>query len=300
MTINAIRSVVAAVALNPMETSEAIVRQAAHIAQRAGAELHLVHAVPGPRQQPFRPAATAALRAALRAAEDGFDALEAQLPAGAAIASRHIAADAPARVIVERAAELEADLIVLSTQRGPDLRGHFIGTTADRVLRTSTAPCWLVRDSVALPLRRIGVTTDFSPCARRALVQVLQWADLLIDREDRAARIELIHREWSVVVLDDPTIIDRVLIPRMHEEIALARTDVAGVDDIEIVPRVIEGVDAGRCIAEFAAAEGVEFLVVATHGHGAVRRALIGSVASSLARQAPCSVLCVPPAGDMD
>jgi nucleotide-binding universal stress UspA family protein len=36
--------------------------------------------------------------------------------------------------------------------------------------------------------------------------------------------------------------------------------------------------------------------VLATHGYGAVRRALIGSVASHVVRAAPCSVLLVPPA----
>ncbi|HEV2132107.1 MAG TPA: universal stress protein, partial [Longimicrobiaceae bacterium] len=35
--------------------------------------------------------------------------------------------------------------------------------------------------------------------------------------------------------------------------------------------------------------------VIATHGYGALLRALIGSVASHVARRAPCSVLLVPP-----
>ncbi|HEU0078622.1 MAG TPA: universal stress protein [Longimicrobiaceae bacterium] len=44
-------------------------------------------------------------------------------------------------------------------------------------------------------------------------------------------------------------------------------------------------------------------LVLDTHGHGALRRALVGSIASAVARGAGCPVLLVPPAlwsGDGD
>ncbi|HWK90556.1 MAG TPA: universal stress protein [Longimicrobium sp.] len=38
-----------------------------------------------------------------------------------------------------------------------------------------------------------------------------------------------------------------------------------------------------------------DLLVMATHGYGAVRRALLGGTAQAVARRAPCPVLLVPP-----
>lgn len=41
--------------------------------------------------------------------------------------------------------------------------------------------------------------------------------------------------------------------------------------------------------------EWMDLVVVATHGHGAVARALVGSTASAVTRRAPCAMLLVPP-----
>ena len=49
-------------------------------------------------------------------------------------------------------------------------------------------------------------------------------------------------------------------------------------------------------ILRVAGRESADLLVIATHGYGAIRRALIGSVASSVARGASGPVLLVPPA----
>jgi nucleotide-binding universal stress UspA family protein len=49
----------------------------------------------------------------------------------------------------------------------------------------------------------------------------------------------------------------------------------------------------GQTIADYAEAENVGLIVVGTRGMGAIKRKLVGSVASELAQHAPCSVLLV-------
>jgi nucleotide-binding universal stress UspA family protein len=46
-------------------------------------------------------------------------------------------------------------------------------------------------------------------------------------------------------------------------------------------------------IAQFAAEEGLDLLVVASHGHGGLRHLVVGSVTEELVRSAPCPVLVV-------
>ncbi|HSN89857.1 MAG TPA: universal stress protein [Anaeromyxobacteraceae bacterium] len=51
--------------------------------------------------------------------------------------------------------------------------------------------------------------------------------------------------------------------------------------------------DAAAEIAAFAADQGVDLIVVGTHGRTGVRRLVLGSVAERVARLAPCPVLVV-------
>jgi nucleotide-binding universal stress UspA family protein len=44
-----------------------------------------------------------------------------------------------------------------------------------------------------------------------------------------------------------------------------------------------------------AAAEGCELIVIGTHGHGGIRRAVLGSVADHVSRHSPVPVMLVPP-----
>jgi nucleotide-binding universal stress UspA family protein len=51
--------------------------------------------------------------------------------------------------------------------------------------------------------------------------------------------------------------------------------------------------DPGEVIVEAARSEGVEMIVVGSHGRRGVERALLGSVSDHVVRQAPCPVLVV-------
>jgi nucleotide-binding universal stress UspA family protein len=47
-------------------------------------------------------------------------------------------------------------------------------------------------------------------------------------------------------------------------------------------------------ITEYAGSHGVDLMVVGTHGHGPIRRFVLGSVAERLIRAAHCPVLAIP------
>ena len=54
--------------------------------------------------------------------------------------------------------------------------------------------------------------------------------------------------------------------------------------------------DPGESIVSAAEAEGVDLVVVGTHGRGTIGRFLLGSVSDHVVRNAPCPVLVVRPA----
>lgn len=56
--------------------------------------------------------------------------------------------------------------------------------------------------------------------------------------------------------------------------------------------------DAARLILEKSKALGVEIIILGSHGHGRLHKALLGSTSEAIIRHAACSVLIVPSAKD--
>jgi nucleotide-binding universal stress UspA family protein len=70
----------------------------------------------------------------------------------------------------------------------------------------------------------------------------------------------------------------------------------AGTTAIET--HVIWSNPPAAAIAQWVRQHGCELLVLGTKGRSGLQDLLLGSVAASLSRQAPCAVLLVPPARD--
>jgi len=147
--------------------------RAALLARAHGARLHLIHVV--------HAGALDRLRALL-----GTDAgVEAELILDANRQLEALAADlggehGPAietslrngSVLTEVGAQgdaLNADLLVLGARGAGFLRRMALGTTSERLLRTTRRPLLVVRRKAHEPYRRVLVPVDFSPASRHAL-----------------------------------------------------------------------------------------------------------------------------------
>src|SRR5690606_9777178 len=87
-----------------------------------------------------------------------------------------------------------------------------------------------------------------------------------------------------------------VIEPALHQEVEKALERAGGVPDVDLREVLRWGDSPADEIVGMAGEERADLVVLGTHGRGAVTRALIGSVASGVARAAPCPVLLVPPA----
>lgn len=290
MTGVTVRSILAATDLGP--GSERVVASAADLAARLGADLHLVYALElrelPKLDRPSFPDRTRQAEHLLQ--EQARGAAASREPASAVVLDYE-----PHRAVAARANDVSADLIVLGPHRGSQVRAHFLGTSADWVLRNAGIPTLVVRDRLRDPPRRIGVASDFSGPAARGLDFAFALAGAFGGADGGGPEILLFHAGWEVERTDNPGLEQEKLIPKLEREAEAAKSRAGEPPSVPLRTGVAWGVSPADTISEYAEQEEVDLLVLGTHGHGGFRRLVIGSVASGVARSAPCPVLLIPP-----
>lgn len=123
-------------------------------------------------------------------------------------------------------------------------------------------------------LNEILFPTDFSP-ASEAAGRIAREMAL-----QAGARLHVLH---VVPPVTDPAL------PAEH----LARAGRSLADGLRIETVLLSGW-AGRNIVDYAREKRVDLIVVGTHGRTGITHAILGSVAETVVRLAPCLVLTVP------
>lgn len=289
------------VAADLSEGSSDVLRTGAALASLAGGELHVLHAfdlqdMPYLEHEQISISFQARLADAERALDDW---IRGGIPAGTPVASRKVVIRTAYKAILERAVDVDADLIVLGPHRGRGAVDRVLGSTADRVVRTSKVPCLVVPGPLSLPLRRLVVPLDLSSHARGALDVALAWA-LDYGRDSRYGlpdvEVDVVHVVPTLLAGREIGFDRAIVSPDLHREVreALERTPDAA--DVELRVEVLWHDAPAEEIVRFSAESLADMIVMGTHGYGALKRALLGSVASGVVRRAACPVLLVPPA----
>ena len=197
--------------------------------------------------------------------------------------------------ILEYAREEDVDLIVMGTHGRRGVRKWLLGSVANEVVRFAPCSVLTVRckgDPVPVePVNRILVPVDFSEYGREALRVACNIASTM------GAAIQLLH------VLSDG------LVPPLYDLGALRLSDLqAGIsnrvetslqEQLAQVPNcegitsswaILEG-HPGREIVEFSRDQGVDLIVIATHGLSGFKHFLLGSTTEKVIAGAECPVL---------
>lgn len=277
--------------LCPTDLSEASVNSvplATTLARLHGADLHLIHVhllhapeaadegVPFPGEE------------AARAALEG----SAGIVQWNQIVHRIVRGINAAPTILEYADEHDVDLIVMGSHGRRGFRRFVLGSVTAEVVRHASCPVLVVRHEPDAPpprdVNQVIVPVDFSAATDGALAVASELAGTL------DVPIELLHAVEPIpyVQMAYPIAVDdgefRAHAERRLDELA---NRMSSSHDIRrtIVVDTVEGAVAG-------AAERITepLVVMASHGHSGLTRALLGSTTERLLRRAPCPVLVVP------
>jgi nucleotide-binding universal stress UspA family protein len=296
----AIRTVVVGVDFSPV--SEIACRQAIGVARRTGARVVLAHAAAIPEQPEGLPTSMAdtaqaylgVLRGRMADDKRALGELRERLEGQGPDVSHVLVDGFPDDALVTAAHDLGAELIVTGSHARHGLGRILLGSVAERVVRSSPVPVLVARGAAEAAdggFHRILVATDFSDASERGF-------DLALAVAADGAAVELVHF-WQLPALSRAHAADEVdatlaeIRAGMEQHgaergaEALATRDTTRAD---VRYSLREG-DARDGILDLARVAGCDLVVVGSHGRRGLRRLLLGSVAESTVRHAPCSVL---------
>ena len=268
----------------------ALVR-AATLAARAGAALHLVHALAA---APEEHGTDAALRVrleryvagALGLPARGFDPLAPLAPTLAVVHGSTVA-----NAILRYVARVDADLLVVGTHGRRGLDRLLVGSVAQACVKAAPCPVLTVprgaeahEPSAQAP---VLVAVDFSDLSRAALAVGRELADL------HGADVELVHvvREAGPFTGLVPTVLDLDAVDpdRAHavrQRLARFAGGTASTVHVALGP-------PSRVVAALAETQSAGAVVMGAHGRSGVAHAILGSTAGATIQRAPCAVLTV-------
>lgn len=189
---------------------------------------------------------------------------------------------APHRILTEAAQKTGAELIVIGATGAGPLAAELLGSTADRVLRRSFCPVLVVRGELRVPPHRVLAPVDLSTLSGDAFRCGLCMVAQIAGSQEVQVR--------SVFASSFLEKAQRSAADELRRFVLENRPDLP----FPVETAVLSG-EARREILREIEEHPVDLVILGTHGHGGMDRLVLGSVASTVARKAPCSVLMISP-----
>jgi len=190
----------------------------------------------------------------------------------------------PDEAILETARETGASLIVVSTHGRSGLGRWMYGSTAGHLLHESQAPLLVIGKEVpdaaagGFAPKHVLVPLDGSALGEAAVPYALEAANAF------GAKITFV-RVAPLSVEAFPMMVPAVYWPRLDDDLAaganayLEKVRSSIQQPVEIV--VLRG-PRSEALLTFAEQNSVDLVVMTTHGHGGVQRAILGSTADRM------------------
>ena len=202
--------------------------------------------------------------------------------------------------ILQRVQDGKADLIVMTTHGRGAIDRFFLGGVADELIRQAAVPVLLVRPHEPAPglvpeplLEHVLVPLDGSSLAERALEPAL---DLMRLWKGRCTLLRVIEATPAATEAwpnrPHPPEHEREVAAKAYLEKIAGRLREQGT---AVETRIVVGLHAAPAILEAAQTQRCDFIALATHGWGGLRRMFLGSVTDKVIRASSLPVLAFRP-----
>ncbi|HEX7185636.1 MAG TPA: universal stress protein [Thermoanaerobaculia bacterium] len=286
--------------------SNSVVGTGAAVARAAGAKVYLVHVAP---PEPFAVGLETGWLAPGAFKEEAerrrrllWDQAKRLRIDPDELAGVGVTSGPPHWVIVETARRIGAELIVVGASEFGRSLAKLLGSTADRVVRKASCPVLVVRGELPVPPRRVLMPVDLSElsadsfrCGLDLLGQISNGAQAEIEAFyalDFLPPLEFCHPDMPWVTTSQQ--VERRAAWELERFVIENGEDAPAAMHAKVQPG-----DARNEILSELERKSADLVILGTHGRNGFDRLLLGSIASSVLRQAPCSVLMIPPAATL-
>jgi nucleotide-binding universal stress UspA family protein len=206
----------------------------------------------------------------------------------------------PVSVLLGYAKTHGVDLVVMSTHGRGGLGRAVLGSVSDAVVRKGDLPVLLVRPHEHVPEERepmavsdVLILLDGSPASETILDHAIELSELT------GAACVLLHVGVPVLpatMAPSEAIVDP---DALRENGVAAESYLKGLADrfrtrnVPVTARVVRGMDAASEILAYCASHPVSLIAMTTRRRGALERALLGSMASTLLRRTTLPILVI-------
>ncbi|MCP3905857.1 MAG: universal stress protein [Planctomycetes bacterium] len=204
------------------------------------------------------------------------------------------------KVVADVEREVGADFVVIGSRGRTSYQRLWLGSVADRIVRTAEVPVLTVHpeDAGKASLRTVLVATDFSEESLLAADAALRLTTGLAGER----RLILLHvcdlpMDYGIAVSAN------VIAQARADDEQRARAELDRLaeryrsDRLHVDTMVVAGYPA-TVAQEEAEALGADLVAVGTHGRSGLQHLLLGSIAERVLHHAPCPVLTVRRPGD--
>ncbi len=192
-----------------------------------------------------------------------------------------------------------ADLIVVGATGCGPFAAELLGSTADRVLRKAACPVLVVRGELLVPPRRVLAPVDLSPLSADAFRCGLDLlAQLTKGAEVRVQAVHALSFQDTLAYRKAGEIDTGEAERQTAEELRRFVLENGAGLSLEVETALLSGEARFEILHELEE-HPADLVVLGTHGRGGADRLMLGSVASTVARKAPCSVLLISPEAAM-
>lgn len=282
------------------DESDGVVRSGLAVARAAGARVKLIHAAPDGPQLPgseIGPATDLAQGMAAWGKERLQEQIERLGIDEDVLAGAEVLAGEPHRVLIDAASMAGADLIVVGATGCGALAAELLGSTADRVLRKATCPVLVVRGELPVPPQRVLAPVDLSTlsgdsfrCGLDLLAQLPKGEKIEVRAVYALSFLDSLARQRQEPREISPEEVEQKSGEELRRFVAASPASA----DLAVETAVLPG-EARFEILDELKEHPADLVMLGTHGRGGLDRLMLGSVASTVARKAPCSVLMISP-----
>jgi nucleotide-binding universal stress UspA family protein len=276
------------VATDMSQRSDRAIARACLLARQFGAVLHILHVVDDELPAPIAEAEITAAEASLGAlvsSGHSFQGIEAKA---------EVVLGDPWRGIIQKADDLDADLVVMGSDRYRGFEDMFTGTTLERVTRISQRPVLRVVALAIEPYKVPVVGVDFSASARNAA----RLAPLLAPGKV-VTLVHGYHVPYRALTMHVGTLgtLSKAEKDQIDAELAKQMAVFeAEVGQVACEFRVVitEGAPDHVLPAQVQGL-GADLLCLGMHSRSWLSEALVGSTARKMLADCPCDLLLAPP-----